>query len=156
MTFGLHHIGLTTRSLASALEFYSSNFSMEILRQGKIDDSLTQLRNVFQIDQFNTLTAIGRIGNTYLEFFEFLEPTQESIQYNKPEISRLGFCHLCLQTHNVWEDYERLQGKMNFHSPPITMPNDVKLVYGRDPDQNIIELIEIPNGLDFPNLLDSS
>ena len=136
MTFGLHHIGLTTRSLASALEFYSSNFSMEILRQGKIDDSLTQVRNVFQIDQFNALTAIGKIGNTYLEFFEFLEPTPS--QYSKPEISRLGFCHLCLQTHDVWGDYERLQGKIPFHSPPITMPNGVKLVYGRDPDRTLL------------------
>ncbi len=52
---------------------------------------------------------------------------------------------MCFVVDDCQADYERLVAAgMDFHCPPMGGGTGAKLTYGRDPDGNIIELLELP------------
>ena len=55
----------------------------------------------------------------------------------------LGIAHFCFQVTDLDEEYERLVAAgMEFVSGPVEQTPEVANCYGRDPDGNLIELIE--------------
>jgi hypothetical protein len=54
-----------------------------------------------------------------------------------------GITHLCLNVTDIDKEYERLNAAgMRFHCPPQHM-GALKATYGRDPDGNVVELLEV-------------
>lgn len=62
---------------------------------------------------------------------------------NSPE-SSASSRHLCLEVVDIAAEYERLRtAGMSFHAPPPEVAsNGLKAVYARDPEGNVIELLE--------------
>ena len=59
--------------------------------------------------------------------------------------SQVGAAHLCLRVENVNAEYERLSGEgVTFVSAPHGDEFGVIWVYMRDPDGNVVELIQEP------------
>jgi catechol 2,3-dioxygenase-like lactoylglutathione lyase family enzyme len=59
--------------------------------------------------------------------------------------SQVGAAHLCLRVENVNAEYERLSGEgVTFISVPHGDEFGVVWVYMRDPDGNVVELIQEP------------
>jgi catechol 2,3-dioxygenase-like lactoylglutathione lyase family enzyme len=62
-----------------------------------------------------------------------------------PHNSQVGAAHLCLRVENVNAEYERLSGEgVTFVSAPHSDEFGVVWVYMRDPDGNVVELIQEP------------
>jgi catechol 2,3-dioxygenase-like lactoylglutathione lyase family enzyme len=59
--------------------------------------------------------------------------------------SQVGAAHLCLQVEDVSGQYQRLDAEgVNFVSAPHTDASGVVWVYMRDPDGNVVELVQEP------------
>jgi catechol 2,3-dioxygenase-like lactoylglutathione lyase family enzyme len=59
--------------------------------------------------------------------------------------SQVGAAHLCLRVENVNAEYERLSSEgVTFVSAPHADEFGVVWVYMRDPDGNVVELIQEP------------
>lgn len=64
-----------------------------------------------------------------------------------PEVHRLGYTHLCLEVEGLDDEVARLRGVgMTFWADPVTDPTGQRMTYGRDPDGNVIELVEPTRG----------
>ena len=57
-------------------------------------------------------------------------------------VNEHGITHICLQVRDIHSEYERLQAAgMSFHCPPQAQDTGF-VTYGRDPDGNVVELLE--------------
>ena len=69
---------------------------------------------------------------------------------NRPVCDQ-GITHICLQVTDIDAEYARLSAAgMRFHCAPQTAPGLCRATYGRDPDGNIVELIEPDPAGPFP------
>jgi catechol 2,3-dioxygenase-like lactoylglutathione lyase family enzyme len=81
-------------------------------------------------------------GNACIELFEYSSPQPRPGDSKRPVCDH-GITHLCLDVSDIEDEYERLKAAgMLFHCPPQDM-GGIKATYGRDPDGNIVELLEI-------------
>ena len=83
-----------------------------------------------------------KIGNSFLEVFQFDSPAQEAQPTRRP-VNKYGITHVCLEVTDIQAEYERLRAAgMEFHCAPQSQDGS-SMVYGRDPDGNVVELQEI-------------
>tara|TARA_B110000014_G_C20059608_1_gene551724 strand:- start:516 stop:989 length:474 start_codon:yes stop_codon:yes gene_type:complete len=156
MIRGVHHIALSTSDLDRLVSFYCDNFQFEVVyrsqwRQSPVIDRLVGLEGSA------ARTAMLGAGNTHIEIFEFLEPKGVEAETDRPVCDH-GYTHFCLEVDDIEAEYERLlSGGMRFHCPPVDTRDSGSLLatYGRDPDGNVIELIEIRDS-ESPIRLDGS
>ena len=150
MNYGLHHVALSTPNLDRCLEFYckvlGAELASEILTwEVGTEDSDRSL----QVKDSSARFAHIKVGKAYIEIFEFLTP--KPITPDRRSVDH-GIAHLCFQVDDLEAEYERtLALGMKFHSPPVVFDDGSKYVYGRDIDDNIIELLEVPAGVDTPD-----
>ena len=98
-------------------------------------DALTGLRNSA------ARAVMLRLGDSYLEIFEFSSPTPKPGDPDRPACDH-GITHICLEVRDSQAEYARLKAAgMRFHAPPQAQEGGF-LTYGRDPDGNIVELLE--------------
>jgi catechol 2,3-dioxygenase-like lactoylglutathione lyase family enzyme len=151
MILGLHHTALATRDIERLSAFYIAHFGLKKI----VDDSwanapaldeIVGLRN--SAARFMLLSA----GNQVLELLEFASPVSKPGDTERP-VSDCGFTHVCFAVQDIMAEYERLSAAgMKFTAPPI-ISGDLPLcaTYGRDPDGNVVELLEIraAHGFDY-------
>ncbi|MAG68736.1 MAG: hypothetical protein CL471_00320 [Acidobacteria bacterium] len=156
MIRGVHHVALSTSNLDRLVSFYCDNFQFEVVyqyqwRQSPVIDRLVGLEGSV------ARTAMLGAGNTHIEIFEYSEPKGAEAGADRP-VSDHGYTHFCLEVDDIEAEYERLlSGGMKFHCPPVATRDSGSLLatYGRDPDGNVIELIEIRDS-ESPIRLDGS
>jgi catechol 2,3-dioxygenase-like lactoylglutathione lyase family enzyme len=89
-------------------------------------------------------TAFMRAGNLNIELFEYSSPMGSPNDPNRPA-SDHGYTHFCVETDDIDADFTRLSAMgMRFHAPPTPKGaiGTLRACYGRDPEGNIIELVE--------------
>jgi catechol 2,3-dioxygenase-like lactoylglutathione lyase family enzyme len=90
-----------------------------------------------------------QVGKAFIEIFEFKTP--EPVQPERRSVD-FGIAHLCFQVDELDAEYRRMRDLgMVFHSEPVDFGDGSKYVYGRDIDNNIIELLEIPADASTPS-----
>ena len=84
-----------------------------------------------------------RLGNAYLEFFEYVQPAGWPKDPNYGANDH-GYTHFCLDVQDIDAEYERLQQQgVTLNCPPPDFPGPFRATCGRDPDDNVIELQQI-------------
>lgn len=141
MIMRFHHAAISTPDLGRAVRFYTEvigcqeawSFSWE---SGSADaDALTGLRDSA------ASAAMLKLGDSFLEIFEFSSPSPAPGDPERPVCDH-GITHVCLQVQDLHAEYERMKAAgMEFHCPPLTQESGY-VIYGRDPDGNVIELLE--------------
>lgn len=141
MMMRLHHAAISTPDLARTVRFYTEVIGFEqawsfAWGSGSAEaDALTGLR-----DSAAT-AAMLKLGDSYLEIFEFSSPAPAPGDPQRPVCDH-GITHVCLQVQDLHAEYERLKAAgMQFHCPPLTQESGY-VIYGRDPDGNVVELLE--------------
>lgn len=153
MILGLHHLAISTPDIERALAFYCDLLEGELVRRGAIATSMSGVKERLGLDACDTKTAMVRIGAVYIEFFEFSNPPPPARDKERP-VHHHGYTHICLVTENCQDAYERLSSRgVRFHAPPLKMPTGSSFTYGRDPDGNVFEIMDLPAGSAFPPLL---
>jgi catechol 2,3-dioxygenase-like lactoylglutathione lyase family enzyme len=140
----INHVAISTRDIDALVEWYSEAFGFELLSRGGWDAGNPTIDGIVGLRDSAAKTAIMRCGNFSIEIFEYLSPMGAPNPLNRPA-SDHGYTHFCVETSDIDADYERLQGLgMTFHAPPTPKGSvgSLRACYGRDPEGNIIELIE--------------
>jgi catechol 2,3-dioxygenase-like lactoylglutathione lyase family enzyme len=135
------HVGISVSSLERSVAFYRDLFGMEVLRQKPFSGEVHE--NIIGLPGAYGKVAILQKETMQLELFEFEHPRPEPLDPNRPACNH-GITHFCVQVNDLEAEYARLKAAgVRFHCPPQNYQGRLKATYGRDPDGNIFELLEV-------------
>lgn len=140
MIRGIHHVALNTGDFRKMLTFYRDILGFETIyeRDWENDQACDA---VVDLKDSAAQVAIMRAGNAYLELFQYRKPASRNAAPLRP--CDRGYTHFCLEVSDIDQEWERLsQSGMTFSRRPVDF-GDVKAIYGKDPDGNVIELQEV-------------
>ena len=151
MITGLHHVALSTPDLERSLAFYCEVLGGKQVSKvhswnkgNKTADRMTCLENSA------ACYAFVKVGKVFLEIFEFSSPAPNDQSHRACDY---GLVHLSFVVDDIHAEYARLKAAgMEFNSSPVEYEDGSIFTYGRDPDDNIIELLEIPLGASTPKI----
>jgi len=155
MITGFHHAGISTPDLDRAVAFYCDHLGFEVIQRqewskgSQVADDLHRLKDSAGRSALLRLAPRdneenSRRAEVMVEFLEFESPEPAPPDPNR-RVCESGIAHMCFLVDDCQADYERLvKAGMDFHCPPMGGGARAKLTYGRDPDGNIIELLERP------------
>lgn len=141
MIKGFHHAAISTPDLQRCIEFYTKVIGGEIAWTFGWPEGTPEADDVTGLKNSAAEAAMLKIGDTFLEVFQFSSPQPQSQTAKRP-VNNHGITHICLEVENIQDEYERLLAAgMPFNCPPQKQDGS-SMVYGRDPDGNVVELIE--------------
>jgi catechol 2,3-dioxygenase-like lactoylglutathione lyase family enzyme len=147
MIRGIHHVAIHVRDMDRMIEFYRDAFGFEVV--GEFSWSQSELIDrLVDVPRSAARGAMLRAGSCYLEIFQYSAPGPSSARPLRP-FDR-GYTHFCVDVTDIEAEYARLKGLgMTFsQSAPVDVGN-VKSIYGRDPEGNLIEIQQTAEHCDF-------
>ena len=135
------HVGLTVRDFNRTVQFYWEVFGCPLV--GVADTPPERVRSFFKVDAPVPSCKIGWIrvpGGAVLEIFEF----QPQLPPDAFPWNRVGLTHFsfnCRNTHK-WYDYLVSKG-VECVSQPEQSPRGQWFFFCKDPDGNLIEMIDL-------------
>lgn len=147
MIVGLHHASITTRNLDRLADFYCDLLGFETVLATGWDGGNPAADAIFGLADTAVKMRMLRTANCFLELFEFIRPECPPRSEMRP-VNAPGFTHICIRVTDIDAEYARLRAAgMPFNCPPQTATGLCRATYGRDPDGNIVELMEVdPTG----------
>lgn len=132
-----HHVGVTVADLERAVEFYRGTLGLEVL------DRFTVSGEPFA-DGVGVEGATGDFvhldgGGARIELIEY-DPegrAQDAASVNQP-----GAKHVGLAVPDIDGFYEDLPGAVETLSEPRTTESGTRILFLRDPEDNLVEIIE--------------
>jgi catechol 2,3-dioxygenase-like lactoylglutathione lyase family enzyme len=142
MIVGMNHVGLSVADLSRSLTFYRDLLGMELVVQTTFEGE--KYATILGLQRPRGKVALLRLGSLQIELFEFEDPPPTPSARHRPVCDH-GITHFCLQVTNLEQEYRRLAAAgVAFHCAPINFFGQATATYGRDPDGNAFELIELP------------
>jgi catechol 2,3-dioxygenase-like lactoylglutathione lyase family enzyme len=154
MIRGIHHTAISTGNLERALAFYRDLLGFEVASEFSWPAGTEVMDKITGLKDSSGRVATLKAGNAMIELFQYESPPPKQGDPNRP-VNEHGITHTCLDVTDIDAEYERLQAAgVRFHCPPQEFGGVMKATYARDPDGNVIELLEIlqptsPIALDF-------
>ena len=141
MIKGFHHAALSTPNLRRCLEFYTDVVGCEVAYEFGWPKGSTDADKVTGLLDSEANAAMLKLGDSFLEVFEFTSP-QPKPQSGERPVCDNGITHIAVEVNDIHSEYKRMKSAgMAFHSEPMAQESGF-MVYGRDPDGNVLELIE--------------
>jgi len=144
MIRGIHHVAISTPDLDRIVNFYANVIGAEVVYEGGWEAGSELIDTIVGLKNSHARQAMLRLGNAYLEFFEYVTPagSPKDPAYG---VNNHGYTHFCLDVQDIDAEYKRLQAAgVAFNCPPPDFPGGaIRATYGRDPDGNVIELQQI-------------
>ncbi|MFC4447499.1 VOC family protein [Halorussus aquaticus] len=134
-----HHFGVTVTDLDRAVEFYREVLGLDVL------DRFTVSGEAFS-EGVGVEGATGDFahldaGSARVELVEY-EPEDEGTDPDTEPVNRPGAKHLGLSVENLDRFYEELPTDVETLSEPRTTESGTRILFLRDPEDNLVELIE--------------
>ena len=138
----LCHIGITVTDLDRSIDFYEKNFGFKLQRKGAFDQAFFDAAPTLYEGIKDTICPIAMIESpcgVVLELFQFIPQLEkEFVPWN-----RVGIMHIALATDSVPDMCPQLrENGVTFCMEPMLRPDGGYWVFLRDPDGNMIELME--------------
>lgn len=144
MITGVNHVAISTRNIDALIDWYTKAFGFELVSRGGWGAGNPAIDGIVGLKDSAAKTAFMRAGNLNIEIFEYSSPLGKPNDANRPA-SDHGYTHFCVETDDIDADHARLSAMgMVFHASPTPRGSvgSLRACYGRDPEGNIIELIE--------------
>ena len=139
MIVGVHHFAINVRDFDRMLRFYRDAFGFAPCRANFDWDNEPVIDHMIDVKGSAARSVMLKAGNCYIELFEYSAPPAQSAHPLKPYDK--GYTHICFETNDMARDYEHLKAcGVDFTGRDWLEMNDVKAVYGYDPEGNIIEI----------------
>lgn len=143
MIHGINHVAISTPDIERLSNFYMNLLGFEEVFKLNWEVGDQTLDNITGLRDSSARIIMLRCGNACLELFEYLTPPPKPGEENRPVCDH-GITHICLQVTDIENEYARLEDAgMRFHCPPQAV-GDLFATYGRDPDGNVVELLQAP------------
>lgn len=139
----IHHTAISTPDLQRSVAFYCELFGFEVLVEmaWPVGSELTDA--IMGIEETAAKAVMLRRGDSMIEVFEFSSPDARPQASDRPVCDH-GITHMCFLVDDIQGEYVRLtEAGMQFHCPPQDAGLGSSYTYGRDPDGNVIELLEV-------------
>jgi catechol 2,3-dioxygenase-like lactoylglutathione lyase family enzyme len=151
MIKGIHHMAVVTTDLARLSRFYVDTIGFEIVSAGGWEPGVEVYDRNLELHDSAAQMMLLRAGNTYLEMFQFSNPPGRAKDASWRTCDN-GYMHLCLEVTDINGEYQRMSDAgMKFNGPPFD-GGTLRATYGKDPDGNIIELLETEDRDQMPPL----
>lgn len=140
MTATFSHVGISVVSLERSIAFYRDLLGMEVVEEvtfkGERYEAILALKGA------RGRIAILKSGNLAVELFEFAEPAPKPADRTRP-VSDHGITHVAVEVDDIQALYDRLKAAgVSFHCAPIRFPACATATYARDPDGNVVEILQ--------------
>jgi glyoxylase I family protein len=139
---GIHHAALCVRDLDRMVKFYCDVIGFAVVAEsGWTKNDLVD--STIGLKGSAAKSVMLKAGNAYLEMFQYTAPEAKQAEPLRP--CDFGYTHIALDVVDIGSEYERLtQAGMQFSRTPADF-GDIRAVYGRDPEGNIVEIQEVLN-----------
>lgn len=142
MIRGLHHASITTGNIERLAAFYCGQLGFEVVLRTSWAAGNATADAIFGLRDTAVEMVMLKTANAFLELFQFAHPAGAAGDPDRPVCDQ-GITHICLTVDDLDADYARLSAAgMRFHCPPQTAQGLCRATYGRDPDGNIVELLQ--------------
>ncbi len=140
----IHHTAISTANLERSVAFYRDVLGFEQILDFDWPEGTANMNATHALDDTAGRVVLMKLGSSMIELFQFETPTPRPVDPDRPLCDH-GITHLCLDVVDIDKEYERLSAAgMRFHCAPV-QNGDARMTYGRDPDGNVIELLEFLN-----------
>jgi catechol 2,3-dioxygenase-like lactoylglutathione lyase family enzyme len=140
MVRSLAQVGITCTDIEKSLKFYHGILGLPLLEA--IDVPEDQVRDIYGLSDGTKVTLfLLRTGNGgFVELFRFepLGGPRQTVVWNRP-----GITHLALDVKNLPEVMRRLKEAGLEFVCPVKCNLGTDFVFTRDPDGNLVELIDM-------------
>ena len=144
MIHGINHVAISTADIERLSSFYMDQLGFEEVFRLNWEVGDQTLDNITGLQDSSARIIMLRCGNACVELFEYHSPPPKPGDPDRPVCDH-GITHLCLQVTDIDTEYARLvDSGMRFHCAPQAVGSDIRATYGRDPDGNVVELLEVP------------
>lgn len=141
MAIAMSHIGISVANLERSIAFYRDVFEMELMERENFGGALYE--RILALSGTSGKVALLQRGSIQIELFEFVQPSPKKASPSRPVCDH-GITHFCIEVDDIEILYNHMKmAGVHFHCPPLEFPGAVKATYGRDPDGNVFELLEI-------------
>lgn len=139
----MNHVGVSVSNLERSLGFYRDLLGLEVLIhrpfEGERYEKILGLKGV----KGKVAFLKSKSGGLQIELFEFAHPAPKPADAARPVCDQ-GITHFCIEVQDIEGEYARLKAAgVAFHCPPLDFSGQAKATYGRDPDGNVFELLEM-------------
>lgn len=139
---GLHHANLVVRDLDAVREFYGGLLGLQVRTEFEIAE--TELARGLGVEGAVLRVIFWDVPGTraFIEMVEYATPPTVDSPSTRPA-DALGYGHLALAVTDLDAIYHKLVGSaVTFVSDPVTLTDGTRFCFSRDPEGNIVELIE--------------
>lgn len=142
MIRGIHHTAISTGDLQRSLRFYRDLLGFQEVFSSSWDVGAEIADRIVGLKDSSAHLVMLKLGNACLELFQYASPRPKPGEPTRPVCDH-GITHICLEVADIEAEYERLKAAgMRFHCPPQEVGGGTCATYGRDPDGNVVELLE--------------
>lgn len=132
-----HHVGVTVSDLDRAVEFYTTTFDLDVAAEFFVAGEA--FSDAVSVAGASASFAHLAAGDVIVELVEY-EPQAEPNA--PPELNQPGAIHLGLSVDDVEAFYNNLASAVETLSPPQTTATGTTICFLRDPDGNLIEVVD--------------
>ena len=140
---GFHHVAISTPDIDRLTSFYCDLFGFERvfdLEWGIGADGIDQM---MALNDTAARAVMLRTGNSFIEFFEFSSPAPAPQHVDRP-VNNHGLTHICIAVDDAPAECARLEALgLRLHCRPAASDAPLGGTYARDPDGNVIEILEV-------------
>lgn len=145
MIRGLHHVAIHTPDIDRLRSFYEQAFGFEAIGEEMDLAHFPEAALITGVEGAAARVVMMKAGNCHIELFQWSSPEGRPLQPLNP--NDFGYTHFCVDVTDIDAEYRHLSDLgMTFVHPAPVRAGPYKSVYGRDPDGNVIELLEVPKG----------
>ena len=142
MIVGIHHTALSTRDADRLVRFYRDCFGFEVEFDFPWDETNEAFKRSHAVHESAGRVVMISNGSSRLEIFEYRKPAPRADITGRANAD-LGIAHFAIEVRDIAQEYARLSAAgMHFQSDLVTQTPTIQMAYGRDPDGNLIELID--------------
>ena len=133
------HVGIVVNDLDKMIWFYQDLIGLEIIYD-KIEDGRFLNHILNSNDKSPRIIKLGRDNKTIVELLYF-----EACQINKKNLFDNGYTHFALTIDDGNYLYDKFieNGLSVINTPIISDEKTVRVFFGMDPENNIIEFVEL-------------
>ena len=152
MIKAIHHVAISTPDIEKLMGFYTETLGFTRMGVQQWSPGMNRIDAIVGLKGSSAKVGMVRLGDVIVEMFEFATPAPSPKDPNYP-VNNHGLTHICLLVDDAVSEYERLsKAGMRFHAPPQVI-GDTSSTYGRDPDGNVVEILELMGANDpMPSL----
>jgi len=148
-TSQIHHAGLTVGQLERSVEFYTKYFGLRLLSRNELRGRMISAQTDLEGAVIDTALLAGE--NALLELLCYRAPVGRPAKLRACDP---GAAHVCMVVQDLDATYEAMRADgVPLHAHPAQLGAGTKMMYVRDPDGIMVEVIQPTEDIALARLL---